>query len=142
MIEAYGTTLAFYDMHTKTTLTFSPDRESIMKTASSTTTGFNDYRYRNLPLKNRGMNSIHHTAILLLLLYLMLFSSSAFSMKDSHFDINSDKKQLHTSDLKRFVGSSLYLLGNFMSGVPVYDLYLTYNFRIRQNVYLMIEGMT
>jgi hypothetical protein len=40
------------------------------------------------------------------------------------------------------IGSSLYLLGNFMYEEPVYDLHLNYGYRLTQKNVLIFEGFT
>jgi hypothetical protein len=43
---------------------------------------------------------------------------------------------------KHSIGSSLYLLGNFMYEEPVYDLHLNYGYRLTQKDALIFEGFT
>lgn len=85
---------------------------------------------------------MRHNIFLLLLFYFALSCMLAFSQKGVSNEAVSSKKEIHDADLKHSIGSSLYLLGNLMYKEPVYDLHLTYGYRLTKKDVLIVEGMT
>jgi hypothetical protein len=67
----------------------------------------------------------------LLLLSSFIIPALAFAADESPFPLK-----------RHALGSSLYLLGNFMYKEPVYDLHLHYDYRLTQKDALIIEGFT
>ena len=85
---------------------------------------------------------MRYNILLLSLFYFALSCMLAFSQESMQNDAVSSKKEMHDADLKHSIGSSLYLLGNFMYEEPVYDLHFNYGYRLTQKDVLIVEVMT
>lgn len=69
--------------------------------------------------------------VLSLLFVSLLMPYLAFAADESRFPVK-----------RHSIGSSLYLLGNLMDEEDVYDLHLSYGYRLTQKDVLIIEGFT
>ena len=85
---------------------------------------------------------MHYNILIPGLFFLMLSCTFSFARKNTQLDARSSEKEQVNANLKHSVGSSLYLLGNVTYKEPVYDLHVTYGYRLRRNDVVVVEGMT
>jgi len=85
---------------------------------------------------------MHHNILFLSLLYFTLSCTLVFSQENMQNNVVSSKKEMHDTDLKHSIASSLYILGNFMFNEPVYDFHLNYGYQLTQKDVLIAEVMT
>ena len=70
--------------------------------------------------------------IILLIILIMFSCSIVFSQENIQSDVG----------LKHSIGSSLFLLGNFIPEDAVYAFQLNYGYRLTQKDILIVEGIT
>lgn len=80
--------------------------------------------------------------LLISLFYLALSCTFAFSQKSMQNDTVTSKKEMHDVELKHSIGSSLFILGNFVFDEPVYDFHFHYGYWLTQKDVLIAEVMT
>lgn len=85
---------------------------------------------------------MRHNVLFLSLIYFALSCTLVFSQESMQKNVVLSKKEMHDTDLKHSISSSLFLLGNIIPEDAIYAFQLDYSYQLTQKDVLIIEGIT